>query len=475
MDSTVSTSEPPKRRRATSALAGFRSIPPIDRFPSIVSFVQAPLGKVVLLGLFGLELSFFHHDSFFVITWTLLLGLTTLMPEYRRFVLALAPIGMAILQNLQSPLLLAISLSVIALGVFLYWCAMLWPKSHFGRRPVLYLLSIFTLLIAVACWTHPKTTLYLVLWALVGVIANYIWFIAYALTDRTSKPAVDLTLELAAFRPFWGSTTTPFPKGAAYLRRIEARSPEELAITQLKGLKLLAWAIVLSLFSAIWNRFFHAYLHIPTSSQAIAQSAQGTPVAWHLRWESLILAFFESILDIAVMGHQIIGICRIAGFNALRNTYKPLASTTISEFFNRYYYYFKELLVDFFFYPTFLRYFKGRRNIRVVFATFAAAFFGNAFFHFTRDWEILRDKGFAGAFVSFEAYIFYCLILATGLSISELRKRRPRSTSFIRTRLAPAAGVGLFYCLLNVFQTDDRSYPLIDHLRYFANLFFVHF
>ena len=31
--------------------------------------------------------------------------------------------------------------------------------------------------------------------------------------------------------------------------------------------------------------------------------------------------------------------------------------------------------------------------MRMIFATFAAAFFGNGLYHFTRDWEIIRDMG----------------------------------------------------------------------------------
>jgi hypothetical protein len=244
---------------------------------------------------------------------------------------------------------------------------------------------------------------------------------------------------------------------------------------QLKGLKLLAWAILLSLFAGLWDRFFHGYLRIPTSAQALAMSVHRTPVAWALRWESLILAFFELILSMSILGHRIIATCRMAGFNALRNTYRPLSSTTIAEFFNRFYYYFKELLVDFFFYPAFLRYWKGHRRLRMTFATFAAAFFGNAFFHFTRDWQIIRDAGLRGAMANFQALLFYMLALATALSISQLRKRRPRPVGFFRGRLLPAFGVGLFYCLLSVFETQERMYPLVEHLRYLASLFFIRF
>jgi hypothetical protein len=180
-------------------------------------------------------------------------------------------------------------------------------------------------------------------------------------------------------------------------------------------------------------------------------------------------------LAISIMGHQFIAICRMSGFNALRNTYRPLSSTTISEFFNRYYYYFKELLVDFFFYPTFLRYWKGNRKIRFIFATFAAVFFGNTFYHFTRDWQIIRDQGFLRAAVNYEASLVYCFILALAVSISELRKRKSRSASFVRGRLMPGLGVGFFYCLLNVFVIDERGYPLSAYIKYFMSLFSVDF
>ena len=137
----------------------------------------------------------------------------------------------------------------------------------------------------------------------------------------------------------------------------------------------------------------------------------------------------------------------MAGFNALRNTYRPLSSTTISEFFNRFYYYFKELLVDFFFYPTFLRYWKGHRRLRMVFATFAAVFFGNTLFHFTRDWQIIRDVGLLGAFVNYQASLLYCFILAAAVSISQLRKRGSKSNAILRGHIFPALGVGIVLLL----------------------------
>jgi hypothetical protein len=397
------------------------------------------------------------------------------MPKHRRIFLAIAPVIIILRQSFLTPVLLSLNLAVIGLGILLYWCVMRWPKSLFGRRPVAFLLSGFTLLILLACAAAPRSLFYTLSWSLVGFLASYVWFIGYALIDRSSKPVRDLTLEVAAFHPLWGSTNTPFPKGAAYLRRIEAQNPEQLAIAQLKGLKLLAWTILLGLFQGLWNGFFHAYLQIPTAAQALALSVHGTPVAWHLCWESEILAFFEIILSFSIFGHRFIACCRMAGFNALRNTYRPLSSTTIAEFFNRFYYYFKELLVDFFFYPTFLRFWKGHRRLRMVFATFAAAFFGNGFYHFTRDWQIIQNDGLWNATVNYQVYLFYCFVLAAALSISQLRRRGPRRTGFLRGQVMPALGVCFFYCLLNVFDAEERSYPLIEHLRFLASMFFIRF
>jgi len=236
---------------------------------------------------------------------------------------------------------------------------------------------------------------------------------------------------------------------------------------------LLVWAILLGMFQALWFRFFHDYLRIPMPDQALAMSVRGTPVAWHLRWESQILAYFELILSFSILGHRLIACCRMAGFHALRNTYRPLSSTTLIEFFDRFYYYFKELLVDFFYYPAFLRYWKGHRRLRTIFATFAAVFFGDSFYHLTRDWHFLRDEGLWRGITSYQVLIVYNTALAVGLSVSQLRKRGPRRHGFVRGRLIPACGVAFFYILVIVFGCENRTFTLAQTIRYFAGLFFI--
>lgn len=462
-------------RANVSAFSSFRLIPRIETYPTVVSFTQTAAGKTAILALFSLGLYFFQHDLPEVLSLTIPLLLMAFMPEYRRFILAVGPIIFLVLRTTHDPLLLGSTLTVIVLGIFLYWRAMRSPQSRFGKRPITFLLTGFTGLILLACAATPSSWPYSVLWSLVGAMASYVWFIAYAVTDRNSKPARDLTLEVAALRPLWGSPNVPFPKGAAYLRRIEALTPEQLAVVQLKGLKLLAWAILLFAFQAGWNNFFHGYLHIPVPDQALTMSVRGTPLAWHLRWVSQILAFFELILTFSIGGHKIIACCRMAGFNALRNTYRPLSSITIAEFFNRFYYYFKEMLVDFFFYPVFLRYWKRHRRLRTIFATFAAAFFGNSLYHLIRDWQLIRDQGLWHSVAAYQVLFFYNATLAAGLCVSQLRKRGPRQAGILRGRILPALGVGCFYCLLSVFDIDERMYPLAVHVKYLASLFFIHY
>jgi len=451
---------------APGRVARLRLIPSIETYPRVVAFAQTPAGKLAIVGAFSIGYGCFLPQPMDWLLVALSIGLITVLPGFRWQLVALGTLSLTWVQPGGQYLLLA-----VALGLLLFWCARRWPQSTFGKRPVAFLLTGFTLVILAACAIPRNSGLFNPAWAAVGILARYIWFIGYALMDRTASQKKDLPLEAGSFQPFWGSTGTPFPKGAAYLRRIEARDAEQLAVTQLKGVKLLAWALLLMVFQRLWMFAFHTYLHIPLASQALAMSVQRTPYPWYVCWESQVLSFFEFLLGLSIFGHQFIAGCRLAGFNALRNTCRPLSATTIIDFFNRFYFYFKELLVEFFFYPTFCRYFKKYRRLRVVAATFAAATFGNMFFHFTRDYWMIPGYGVVTACANFQVYTFYCVVLGAALSISQLRRRSTPRSGFIRGRLLPASGVVLFYCLLDVFGSTQRNYPLTEHFRFLGHLF----
>jgi hypothetical protein len=111
----------------------------------------------------------------------------------------------------------------------------------------------------------------------------------------------------------------------------------------------------------------------------------------------------------------------------------------------------------------------------MAFATFAAAFFGNSFYHFTRDWSFIQSQGLWGAIASYEPSIVYNIVLSTGLCLSQLRKRGPRPAGFIRGSLLPSVGVCIFYTIVLVFSSASRVFSVMETLKYFASLFFIHF
>jgi len=457
---------------ATGRLADFRLIPRIETYPAVVSFAQTLPGKLVLLTLFAFGLAY-NRQSW--VPLLLFLTLITFLPDHRRILLTASTLAFTFLVNwnayknsLYVTTLLCLTLF---LGALLFWSAARWPRSWYGRRAVLIFLSGFAALVAFAATTPQDAWFSHPLWDFTYMLSTYIWFIGYSLLDAKMEGHDAFDLQLGSYRPFWGSTNTPFAKGAAYLRRIEARNAEQLAVTQLKGVKLLAWASLISFFADLYTHYVYGYLRIPTYSQALSFSASHAPLPWYLCWASLIANFFGGIISLSVLGHTIIACCRMAGFNALRNTYRPLSSRTVAEFFNRYYFYFKELLVDFFFYPVFLRCFKKNYKLRLVVSIFAAACFGNAFYHFSRDLNLVYSFGFARALQGYQVYLFYCFALATAISISQLRRRSPAPSGFIRGQLLPSFWVVLVYCLLDVFGSTERNYPLIVHFRFFANLF----
>jgi hypothetical protein len=280
-------------------------------------------------------------------------------------------------------------------------------------------------------------------------------------------------------------SSVPFPKGAAYLRKIEAKDSMELAVTQLKGVKLLYWAVLLMMMQAVasgaiytgtieiwhWSFTLPFFVDVPRFSEVLGSSVAGAPAAWYQNWLALVSRFLFDVLNLAIWGHVMIAVCRMAGFRALRNTYRPLRSATIAEFWNRYYYYFKEMLVEFFFYPTFMRYFKRMPRLRMVFATMAAAGFGNVIYHFFRDSSYIARMGLWDAFLSFKVYLFYGALLGVAIGLSQLRNRNRRTDrDSLRTRILAPLSVLAFYCVLSIFDDPDRSLPAIEYFRFVMHL-----
>jgi hypothetical protein len=453
-------------------LADFRIIPHIETYPVVTKFAKTAVGKLLILALFALGLRFAMQDW---IPLSLGLAAITFVPLQRRILLTI----LTLLFTFAVPwtkwphpfYTSALIVFVLALGAMLFWLAIALPRSFIGRHPVFILLSGYSLLIVFAAYFPNTTQWYLRVWEFTATFGGYLWFIGYSLLDCSAPGRDDFSLQVGTYWPFWGSPATPFVKGASYLRRIEAKDADQLAVTQLKGLKLLAWSLLIALFAKYFSQGLYGYLAIPTFADAFAHNVNRVPYPWYTCWASLITGFLADILSLSIVGHRIVACVRMAGFNALRNTYRPLSSRTIAEFWNRYYFYFKELLVDFFFYPVFLNYFKTNKRLRVAVAIFAAAGFGNAFKHYVFYLDYISQMGLWPSLAAFHVYIFYCIVLSAAICISQMRKRGPAPSGFFRGHVVPAFCVALFYCLLHIFDYPERTYPIWEHFRFLAHLF----
>ena len=447
---------------------------PLDTYPRAIDLAQRPIGKVILLALFALLM--IPLKSITSVPITLAAGVCAFAGQYRSPVRTLATMMVAFLQpnwfdwldrvtpTLHDFLTGEATLREV-LAVRMDMAFSLWPmlvaffsfavlamyffrryrQIPFTRRPVVCMLVLFGGFVWLASSGLLNGFAQHMLWTFVAVFGAYFWFLCYALGDQKLKDGDKPLVQLGVFHPFWGSGSTPLGKGAAYLRKVEAKTPRELAITQLKALKLLMWVLILALLNYLLE-LSASSVDIPGLQDgvedAIARQTLGQSYAWYICWANLIYSFFHDMLTLTIRGGCFVAVARFAGYRLLRNTYRPLSSTTVAEFWNRYYFYYKELLVEMFFFPTFFRCFKTHRRLRVFFATIMAATVGNFIFHFIDGIKYSADLGFAQQLLGFQSLAFYCLALGVGIGISQMRIRRnKRYQSWVRRRLAPSVGV----------------------------------
>ncbi len=433
-----------------------------------------------------------HKEPRLIAGWINLFGpvLRWLVPTRRRLLLALGALYIAWKYSLRTvgqaenllggtPLLIEAAALFVTLVVFVFLCwlaaknfAALPPFAR--RHPQICLHAIFWALLIVAWISQtgdgPSRTLVV---GCVFVLPFVLWRIGYMmLTAQRGKMAgTSFTDHFFYIFPFFGGTVTPYG-GLDYLAANEARDETALAKSQLAGLKcfILAglWAIAKVLLTA------HVFVpgRVPRLATAFA-NPEAHPV-W-LLWIALYLELLWAVLSVAATGHVIVGWLRLFGFHVFRNTYKPLLSESIIEFWNRYYYYFKELLVHFFFYPTFTRHFKGSPRLRILAAVFAAAFVGNIYYHWLRLDKELATGDFLGMWTALEPRVFYCFLLAAGISVSMLREQKrvkaKRPRGFPR-RFVAIFGVWTFFGIIRIWALKDPA-PVITRARFFLELFGV--
>jgi hypothetical protein len=340
------------------------------------------------------------------------------------------------------------------------------------QRPLMLLLCAWFAVFASAIAAPAGSLAALGLWTMTGVGISSVWMLAYAAMDQRAGVAVPPYARAGMARPFWGGGAEGIGKGWGYLAKFDAKTDDELAATRLKAIKLAVWALILT---GLWHCcewLFRAQFGLFSIDGAVLAHAAGNGSGLLHAWASLITSYLIDLLIIAVWGHWIVAFVRMLGWRIPRNTRNPLASRTLAEFWNRYFFYFKEMLVDFFFYPAFQRWFKKSPKLRIAFATFCAAGAGNFLFHVMRETHIFATMDFAAAMAVFQSAAFYSLALAGGLMISQWRgvKLSP-DMGIWRWQVLPRVNVFAFFCLLKIFDDLSGQGSFVERAAFAASLF----
>jgi hypothetical protein len=418
-----------------------------------------------------------------------ILGLLFLFPTRHRIILALGALAaffkIAGDRGLAEPLPLAIGFAIVLMSSYLYFLLASRYRSlpGFVQRYPMAIAHLPTLILIGVLWcrwagTGPRE-LSPQLAAALSLAPYLMWRWSYLLFSGRSGQ-----VEGSRFRdhiiyllPSFGGSNVPFGKGYDYLYAHTADDRNAMARSRLAGLKLLVlvvlWRFVKRLLEAAAYGTHNAKINyflggwdmglVPLATQLASDSpgdvAMGTGLAM------ILLSLFEHVLFIAIFGHLIIGCLRLFGFNVFRNTYKPLLAESLVEYWNRFYYYFKELLVTFFFYPTFLVAKRLPATARVFVSIMAAAFLGNFYYHVTRDMRLYLESPGEDIIAMLLPWLLYAFFLGIGIFISMIReKKRRRNKSSRRSggaqiliRVRRILGVWAFYGFLLVWIAGPPS------------------
>lgn len=455
----------------------FRHYVAIDERPALVALAQKKTGKLLIIALaVGLLLLPPVAKRLDTPLWSVVAVLVAAahayLPSCRAWVLF---ISAWVTSLFWLPRDSSWNYLVLGMTFTVCWLSIIYArgfKSHFfARRPVVSLLTGLFLVTGSSA-LMPPGTIKEVSWTFVTVFSVFIWYLCYAIVDQRSKNPNPVLVQLGVQQPFWLTSSTPVGKGAAFIRKHLSATPQELAVTQLKAIKLLIWMVLLILIQSAIYRVFVDYLGIPSQQHAISAYLAGSPYPRWVNWLSVTLDTVYFSIFIAVYGHQAIGIARLAGFRLPRNTCRPLESRTLAEFWNRYNFYFKEVMVDFFYIPTFLKAPKKYPRLRMFIATFMAAGTGNFVFHFIRDLGEIHTHGMMELTRSYLSYALYCSVLATGIGLSQLRLHAGiKPGESIGARAWSFVVVWGFIVILQNFDINMRMFSVEDNLRFTASLF----
>ena len=432
-----------------------------------------------------------HKEPAIIAGWIRLFGpvLRWLTPTRRRLLLCAGAVYIAFKYAFRTRVRLADALggipgighAFLLLAVLFGFVGMGWFVARrfaslpmfVRRRPQICLHAMFWVVLVIAWFGHlPDGWFRTLIFGCVLALPFLMWRVGYMLytAQRGKIGGTKFTDHFFYLFPYWGGSDTPYGKGFDYLAANEARDEVALAKSQLAGLKCFILAGLWAATKLCLAKTVFVDGGVPHVDLAFSDPSL-YPV-W-LRWLAIYLELVWAVLSVAVTGHLIIGWLRLFGFYVFRSTYKPLLAESVIEFWNRYYYYFKELLVIFFFYPIFTRHFKGSPRLRILAAVFAAAFVGNMYYHWIRLDTEMATGDFPAMWAILSPRLFYCFLLAAGISVSMLREQQRVKTKANpgRARRAIAIfGVWTFFAIIHIWALKASALFLVRTKLFFSLL-----
>lgn len=459
--------------------------------PSLIEFASTPAGKALVV-VATLATLWPRGSAVVVIP---ILALVQLFPNRRIDLLACGGLWVLFDRSRASSrgggLVLGLIAALVVLTILwlAFQAARGFPRlpAPIRRRPIVALLVALGAVLGTV-WAIPRvldldpaSPGWHVSKAIQTVLPLLIWRVGYLLLSakRGTLGTSRFRDHLVYLSAIWHRGATPYGKGLDYLNQYRRDSGQDVAASQLSGLKLLglAWILVgvRALLGAVARgdgpallaaALGHHRLGLPTLTSVVRDGGLGGHSLATL-WATVLFGLFSSVLDVAIQGHFIVGVIRLFGFAVFRNTYRPLLASSIIDFWNRYYYYFKELLLEFFFFPTFLSVFKRRPRLRLFAAVMASAFLGNTFYHLLRDLPLYLDwSSRAGHALASRA--IYAFALGLGVFWSMTREQRRRGTAAVPPsglrRVRAIAGVWLFFGLLHIWNAAPVGPEIGDRL-----------
>lgn len=172
--------------------------------------------------------------------------------------------------------------------------------------------------------------------------------------------------------------------------------------------------------------------------------------------------------------HFKVGVWNVCGYKCDPYFDKPWLSTNMVTLWSRFTFHYREFLVRAFYYPAFFRFFKKNRTLRIVFATMAAACFGNLVWGHMSESVFYRGFEFINLVDMIPSWPYFVL-LGLGISVSELwllRKNRGSRKPWTLDRHiwkdVVAAYITLqFYGMIHVFFYRATDGSVWQHVQVF--------